>query len=117
LVGFITGDLWWPMGVPAVKEVRISWRSDCGRSDGINPCSSCGTAHYSTLGEAVEALMRREDGDFSSAARLTADSYLYAERSSVHWTHAHRYEVGMLASVSEYVSDAFGSDAIDGEEA
>lgn len=99
IVGFVTGELWWPVGVPAVKEVRMDWRS----------------GDFDTLAEAVEALMRREDGDFSTAARLTADSYLYAERGDMHRTHTHRIDVGQLPSIAEYVSDAFGFEAIYGE--
>jgi hypothetical protein len=101
IVGFLSGGLWWPIGAEAVKEVRFTWSA----------------GEYDSLREAVDALMVREDGDFSTAARLTADTYLYAERGDVHTTHTHRVDVGQFPSISDYVSDGFGFDAIYGDEA
>jgi hypothetical protein len=92
IVGFVSGGLWWPYGAEAVKEVRFTWRA----------------GQYDSLQGAVEALMPKEDGDFSDAPRLTADTYLYAERGDFQHMHTHRIDIGQFASIAGYCTDSMG---------
>jgi hypothetical protein len=91
--GTMTGELWWPMGMPAFKEVSFSFARE-GRA---------WVAEADTLAEGIEALMRAEDGDFSSAARLTADSYLEVTRERAHGRTVRWFPLTLFGSIAGYV--------------
>lgn len=101
LSGHIAGEIYWSR-VGAAKPVEMSW----------------GTGEYDSLRQAAESLMRREDGDFADAPRLTADSLLIVDRHGRHGqSHRHVVEVRRLESIADYVApDVYSSDFF-GEEA
>lgn len=108
IVGTITGALWWPIGADAGKSVCTTFRRG---PRGFDP--KIRTDHdplfhgneADTLREAVESLMAREDGDFSSAAKFTADSYLVVRRTGR--THATEriFDLARFASIRGYITD------------
>lgn len=94
ILGAVTGELWWPMGAEAFKPITFRFARE-GRPF---------VTEADTLTGAVEALMRAEDGDFSSEAKLTGDSVLVVERVSSRRTTKRWFPVTMLPSIAQYVA-------------
>lgn len=94
IVGAVTGELWWPIGEPAYKDVVYSFRRGEQRPF---------LAGHDTLREAVESLMRREDGDFSTAGRLTADTFLVATRRTANRETRRFFRLTNARSISDYI--------------
>ncbi len=105
--GTITGKYWWPINVDAGKPARLTFRR-VNHADGIY-----GHDEQPDLLSAMETLAIREGGDFSTAAKMTADSVLIAERSDMHGRRTFRRIVPLTAfpSIADYVTDElYGSD-------
>jgi hypothetical protein len=89
--GSVIGGLWWPIGEPATKAVSMRFVS----------------GEYPTLRDAVDSLTMREGGDFSTAARLTADSVLIATRQHGRRTVSRFFDLTAASSIADYMSDEY----------
>lgn len=97
--GSVIGGLWWPMGAPATKPVRFTFTRGAARPF---------TPHADTLLEAVDALTTAEGGDFSTLARLTADSVLVVEHRKAQRVTRRWFSLSGCASIADYMSDEYG---------
>jgi hypothetical protein len=98
--GHVIGGMWWPIGEPATKPVSFTFeRGDMPR----RPF----TEQVETLLEAVEALTTREGGDFSTAARLTADSVLVVTHRTARREVRRWFPLSLFASLTDYLSDEY----------
>lgn len=98
IVGTLQGGLWWPIGEPAQKNVRMHF---------VRP----GTPHDPWTGEAeslasmLSAVDSHEGGAFSDCARMTADSLLIITRHGPNGRRRQRaYELARFPSVAGYVN-------------
>lgn len=98
LHGHLTGNLWWPQ-VPAYKAASDDLLARARRMVGGRP----------TLREVMESYIMENDGDFSTPARLTADSYITVEhvtgRLGTEVIRRRHIDVANLPSLSDYSSD------------
>jgi hypothetical protein len=95
IIGTLQGGLWWPIGEPAQKAASFAFE----RLE--EPRLFDHAAH--TLRSAVEQLMREEDGDFSDAPRLTADSVLVVTRHGRTHRTERIFPLAGFASIADYI--------------
>jgi hypothetical protein len=96
--GTLVGELWWPTGAPAYKAASFTFSRVQDRPF---------VEHCDTIRQAVESLMRREDGDFSTAARLSADSYLAITHRTARRETTRYFGLDRFASIADYLTDDF----------
>jgi hypothetical protein len=101
IVGALQGGLWWPYGALAEKPVEYVFTRDDIGAPFVNTAE--------TLADALAGLMAAEDGDFSNAPRLTADSVLLAERTSPSGRRRvlRTFSLASFGSIADYMSDAY----------
>lgn len=98
IAGTVTGGLWWPIGAPAGKDVRYRFTREPDADPWVDEAPD--------LTAAVDALTLREGGDFSTAARMTADSVLIVTRTTrPGFTHRRVMALACFRSIAEYVTD------------
>lgn len=93
VTGTLRGELWWPIGEPAEKPFRVTFRE---------------SERPATMAEMAEAIMRAEGGDFSSDAVMLADTTLtitrhrrpYSRRTVERW-----FPLTAFPSLTDYVAD------------
>lgn len=90
--GTLLGGLWWPYGAPASKPVHHAFSRTGGSF----------SARASSLRQALEGLMRAEDGDFSTAARI--DGMLVVVRRTEHRETRRYFDLGLFPSIEDYVA-------------
>lgn len=90
--GTLLGELWWPIGAPASKRVDFTF----SRSGGPF------IAQAETLRGALEALMRAEDADFSTAGRI--DGVLVVVRRTQHRETRRYFDLSLFPSADDYVA-------------
>lgn len=98
--GHAIGGMWWPMGSPASKPVSYTFER------GARPPRPF-VEQADTLLEAVEALTTREGGDFSTAARLTADSVLVVTHRTARRVTRRWFPLSLFASLADYLSPEY----------
>jgi hypothetical protein len=91
--GTIHGGLWWPMEAPAWKELSATFSRDGGPF----------VDKADTLREAVEGILTREGGDFSTAPLLNGT--LTVVRRTARREHRRTFELSALPSIADYVTD------------
>lgn len=109
--GYLTGQLWWPMGAPYAMGIDETVR----RADGGTPYLMTLRVDHSerwSLRDIIESLLMRHGGDSSSAPMLWGGSLV----TIAHTNGAKRtYELARFPSVADYVSDddpMFGDDDV-----
>lgn len=106
--GTVTGELWWPTGVPAGKQVsRTFERSHATLRDMVGEAA--------TLRDMVDAITLAEGGDFSTAPRLTSDTRLIVTRERRSGTTVRTvertFDLARFPSIADYIApDLYGSD-------
>jgi hypothetical protein len=92
LSGAVTGNLWWPIGEPAARQVDRVLLLDPGE------CAS----------EAIEDAVSREGGDFSTAPLLAADTLITLRhthrRNGRTVTRERSFGVAELPSLTDFVA-------------
>jgi len=85
--GTLLGPIWWPIGAPATKSFEYV------------------TAERpATMRALADAVMSREDGDFSGPARMMADTVLTIIRWGATGHHGRSWAVDSLPSMAEYIT-------------
>lgn len=90
--GTMTGGLWWPMGEEASKDVSFTFARK----------GAPFVAEADTVRWAVEQLMRQEDGDFSTAARISG--VLVVIRRTTNRETRRYFDLAAFRSISDYVA-------------
>jgi hypothetical protein len=89
--GTLAGPLWWPVGEPASKTFEYRWERYA-------------TDRPSSLRDLADAIMAREDGDFSGAPLFLADTTLTITRWGATGHHGRSFDLSTFPSLSEYTS-------------
>jgi hypothetical protein len=90
--GSLIGELWWPYGASASKRVDFTFSRTGGPF----------TAQAETLRDAIEGLVRAQDGDFSTAARI--DGVLVVVRRTTTRETRRFFDLAFFASIEDYVA-------------
>lgn len=90
VTGSIIGDLWWPIGEPGTKT--FSYRT---------------AERPESLRALADSVMAEEDGDFSSAPRMTADSVLVITRWRATSHHSRAWDLSQFGSIADYMTDEY----------
>lgn len=92
VTGTLRGEMWWPIGTPAEKPFRVTFRE---------------SERPATMAELAERIMTAEDGDFSSAAVMLADTTLtiVRHRPDSRRTVERWFPLTAFPSITAYVAD------------
>ena len=91
VTGTLQGPLWWPIGELAQKTFSWDIADRSGRPESLRELADC--------------IMAREDGDFSGAARMMADTTLTITRWHATGHHGRTWDLAQFPSLADYTCE------------